>query len=282
DFMLDLSRIPLGSTGSRRVVARVGAGRLTVIVPAMTATGARARVGAGTASLFGQEQSGAGGDVSASHPGVEGTAGLDLDLKVGVGEVQVVLAEEPTFGVSCQVPEDVTAAAPGPVTCPHPARLVKSAMTCSVTLADPDGQPAGRGFCRRLGSPAPPAPGDFATTCTVGSEDDIATCGGLGPLQLDRLQKIRTGAPATPSTRPGDPGPAPTAPPTPTTPPAPGAPPTPTAGPGSGVPLTCGPADAAGTRTCTPVPTSTTATTAPASFRCTEASGTTELTCVPA
>lgn len=148
-------------------------------------------------------------------------------------------------------------AATGPVTCPHPPQLATTAMTCSVVLTDPDGLAAGQGFCRRLGAKPPPVAGGFASACTVPGDSDQATCAGLNPNQLDQLQTL---------SRRRAKGPPPAGSP---------------AEPGTGGALTCGPADAGGVRTCTETPVSTTTST-PAMFRCTEALGTGQLSCVGA
>ena len=252
-LVLDLARLPLEADVERRVVAEVGVGQLTVIVPPTATTGVRARVGAGGADLFGSRRSGGRMDVVASHPGIAERGRLELDLKVGVGQIQVVLAQEPTFDVSCRVPEDALANPNGPVTCPHPLQLASTGMTCSVVLADPDGRAAGQAFCRRLGAQTPPVAGTFATTCTVAGEGEAATCTGLDPAQVEQLRLLRTAVPTTM-----------------------------VPGPGTGGALTCNPPDGAGVRTCTQAPATSSTTTAPSSFRCTEAPGTGQLTCVPA
>jgi len=119
---------------------------------------------------------------------------LHLDLEVGVGRINVVLGEEPTFAVVCQVPADAMAAT-GPVTCPHPPQLASTAMTCSVVLADLDGIAVGQGFCRRLGAKPPPAAGSFASTCIVPDESDQATCTGLNPSSSTSCRMPTTGEP---------------------------------------------------------------------------------------
>ena len=259
-LLLDLGRLPLAAGETRRVEARVGAGQLSVIVPPTVTTDVTADVGVGEADLFGRQHNGAGVDASATHPGIEERGRLQLDLDVGVGRINVVLAEEPTFRVVCQVPADALVAT-GPVTCPHPPQLATTAMTCSVVLSDPDGLAAGQGFCRRLGAKPPPEAGSFASSCMVPSDSDQATCSGLSPSQLDHLQTLNRrqaerGPGADPST-----GTAPAA--------------------GAGGALTCGPPDAGGVRTCTEAPAPTTTST-PATFRCTEAPGTGQLSCVRA
>ena len=260
-LVLDLARLPLAPGETRRTVAEVGAGELTVILPReASVVDVRARVGAGVANVFGRERGGPGLDVTDSNTSPGDGGRLALDLKVGVGAIRVVPPEEATFRVSCSVPEDALGAA-GPVTCPHPLGLASTAMTCSVVLADPGGGAAGQGFCRRLGAPAPPAAGAYATTCTVPADSDAATCAGLSPSQLIRLQG----------------------------PPDPDAPPatalseetTPTTGTDVGL-LRCGPPEADGSRTCTGAAPAATTTTAPATYRCIEAQDTRQLTCVPA
>ncbi len=256
-LVLDLSRLPLPSGEARRMEAEVGAGRLSVIVPPTATTEVRAQLGAGRATLFGRERAGGDIDITTRSQGVDPAVRLDLDLKVGVGQIQVVLAEESTFGVSCRVPEDALAAPNGPVTCPHPPLLASTAMTCSVVLADPEGGAAGQGFCRRLGAPMPPTAGTFASACTVDSDTEVASCAGLSAPQVERLQAIRRsrGTPPTP---------------------------VPTTAPSAANPLTCGPPDASGALTCTQAPAASTTTTIPATFRCTQDPGTTQLSCVPA
>ena len=175
---------------------------------------------------------------------------------MGVGEISVVLPEEPTFGISCSVPDDARSSESGVVTCPHPPALAFTAMTCSVVLADPGGTSPGQGFCRRFGASSPPVAGSFATPCTVPAETELATCTGLTPSQRLRLP-------------PGPQAPVP--------PPSPGSPPASDPGP-----LTCGPPDADGAMTCTAAPAaSTTTTSAFVTYRCVTEADARQLTCVP-
>jgi|GEM_PF-1933874 len=260
-LVLDLARLPLAPGETRRTVVEVGAGELTVILPReASVVDVRARVGAGVAKVFGRERGGPGLDVTDSNtsPGEGGR--LDLDLKVGVGHIRVVPPEEATFGVSCSVPEDAVGTT-DPVTCPHPLGLASTAMSCSVVLADPGGSAAGQGFCRRLGSPAPPVAGAYATTCTVPADSESATCSGLSSSQRSRLQN-----PPDPDAHPAT---------------APFEETTPSAGPDVSS-LRCGPPEADGRRTCAAATPATTTTTAPVSYRCTEALDTHQLTCVSA
>jgi len=262
-LVLDLSRLPLAPGETRRTVAQVGAGELTVILPReASVVDVRARVGAGVANVFGRERGGPGLDVTDSQTSPGDGGRLALDLKVGVGGIRVVPPEEATFRVSCSVPEDALGTT-GPVTCPHPLGLASTALTCSVVLADPGGSAAGQGFCRRLGAPTPPVAGAYATTCTVPADSDAATCSGLSPSQRSRLE--RRPPPAEPSS-PADPADPTTADGGGTTGVAPGL-------------LRCGPPAADGTRTCSAAPAPTT-TTAPLTYRCTEAPETGQLACV--
>lgn len=270
-LVLDLARLPLGPGEARRTVAEVGAGELTVILPRQASVvEVRARVGAGVAEVFGRERGGPGLDVTDSQTSSGDGGSLSLDLKVGVGAIRVVRPEEATLRVSCLVPEDALGTT-GPVTCPHPLGLASTAMTCSVVLVDPGGSAAGQGFCRRLGAPAPPVAGAYATSCTVPADSEIASCSGLSPSQRSRLERRPL---------PSDPL-APAAPLDPTAPASPSAPTSADGGGTTGVdlgPLRCGPAEADGSRTCTAAPPASTTTTAPVTYRCTEAP-TGELTC---
>ncbi|CAA9249368.1 MAG: hypothetical protein AVDCRST_MAG76-2197 [uncultured Acidimicrobiales bacterium] len=252
-LVLDLARLSIPAGVERRVVAEVGIGQLSVIVPREATVDVRARVGAGGTNLFGPQQGPGSLDVTALNPGIGESGRLRLDLKAGVGQIQVVLADEPTFPVSCRVPEDPVATPGGPVSCPHPSPLESTAMTCSVVLADPDGDAEGQGFCRRLGAETPPVAGTFASACTVPAESEAADCRGLDPAQVERLGRLRSAAPTTAAPVAGGPG-----------------------------ALTCGPPDPTGVLTCTQAPASSSTTTTSATFRCSEAPATGQLTCVPA
>ena len=270
-LVLDLSDLPLDGDGQPRVVvAEVGTGELKVIVPPALPTTVKAHIGAGATSIFGRAQSGLGVHVGGSHRGEEGRGRLDLDLDVGLGQINVELATAPTFRVACQVPVGAKGDGSDPVTCPHPPRLVGQPMACSVVLADPDGGGLGQAFCR-LGGNTVPAIGRFAAFCTVAGESDQASCAPLEPERRLALQELHR------SVRPpeviGPPEPV-----DPASPPTPGVTTTPAA-PAAGT-LTCGPPDATGARLCTP--SASTTTTAAPQFRCTEDPATKQLSCVPA
>jgi hypothetical protein len=252
-LVLDLRHLTLEPEGDRRVVAEVGTGQLTVIVPAAVRTDVTAEIGAGNATLFGREQSGPGLDVGASHTGTEEGGHLDLDLSVGVGQVTVEVAPEATYDVRCLVPADARGDGSDHVTCPHPEGLVGRPMSCSVALVDPEGGSAGRAFCKATGRGAAPKVGMFATSCEVPAETDQATCAPLGAAQQKELPSRRV---------PGGPGAPPVTAPPLTLPPAPA--------PVAGASLVCGEPDPAGFRICKAAPASATTTTVAASYRCQE------------
>jgi len=271
ELVLDLGQLGIPSGSQRRVVAKVGAGQLRVIVPPGLSSQVTARAGVGTIDVFGRRQSGTGVKVDGGRAGVAGAARLELELAVGIGEIRVELPVQPTFEVVCQVPAVAKGDGTDPVTCPHPAGLESTAMTCSVVLgnstaARPD---AGRALCQ---SEAGLAPGDrhpvpppsmdstafvlhdrLVASCTVPADTQVATCAEFTPpvIELDNFGRA----------------PAETAPPSLPAPPL------------GGRPLACGLPDPTGERTCTAPPTSTFA---PASYRCREDPATRQLTCVPA
>jgi phage shock protein PspC (stress-responsive transcriptional regulator) len=259
-LVLDLTDLDIEAGGERRVVAEVGAGQLTVIVPASVSTSVRAEVGAGTATLFGREQSGAGVTVTDSNAGQEGGGRLALDLHVGVGQIKVERPTARTFSVRCQVPLPAKGDGTDPVTCPHPPQLVGEPMACSVALVDPDGRSAGRAFCRAGGNFVP-AVGRFAVDCVFPEQTDTATtCSPLDPvLQKELVQRQTSMTPTLPTS---------------------------VVPPVDVPPLTCGPPDPAGVRMCTAAPT-TTSTASPTTaapqrqYRCTEDPSTRQLTCAP-
>lgn len=256
-LVLDLGELDIEPPGERRVVAKVGAGQLTVIVPAKFPTRITAHVGAGNAVLFGREQNGAGVTLVDSQPGEEGEGRLVLDLHVGVGQISVERPTAPTFDVTCQVPAQAKGDGTDEVTCPHPAQLVGEQMVCSVVLLDPGRGSSGRAFCRPGGSFVPAA-GQFAAVCIVPRDTDTASCSPLRPDRQAELARIQASPP-------------PSAPAAAQSPVAPGS-------------LTCDPPDPAGVRTCTTLVTTSTVaaptTAAPSRYRCTEDPVTRLLSCV--
>jgi predicted membrane protein len=89
DFRLDLGRLEV-PPGTTTVRARVGFGELAVDLPGGVAVEVDARAGVGSVQAFGREESGVGTHLETS--GQDGAAGdrrLVLDLRVGVGRVEV-------------------------------------------------------------------------------------------------------------------------------------------------------------------------------------------------
>ena len=71
------------------VVATMAAGNMIVTVPEGMAVEVDAHVGAGSLLIFGREWSGVGVDERVERAGVAGGGRLELDVKVGLGELEV-------------------------------------------------------------------------------------------------------------------------------------------------------------------------------------------------
>jgi hypothetical protein len=84
---LDLTRA--GDLAGRSVRADVGAGRLVVIVPRGTPVRVVAHAGIGDLRLLGNEHSGINPRQTQVDAGYTGPTGIDLGLRVGVGQVEV-------------------------------------------------------------------------------------------------------------------------------------------------------------------------------------------------
>jgi predicted membrane protein len=125
---LDLRDVPL--SGRTTVVdAQTGIGHLVVFVPSSVRVEVRAHAGAGSVNLYGHDD---GGWPEDSQRAVAGTGAgvLQLDLRVGAGQVQVRRFEpggvETVLDQNSTVPEpvlrpDPTTAVPAPTTPPVPA-----------------------------------------------------------------------------------------------------------------------------------------------------------------
>lgn len=87
DGTLDLSR--LSGADARPVTASVGLGRLRVIVPRDLDVTVHGRAGAGNVTLFGDDHAGRRVDRQVTDPSVASTGSITLDLRVGVGHVEV-------------------------------------------------------------------------------------------------------------------------------------------------------------------------------------------------
>jgi predicted membrane protein len=88
NLQLDLRGLELPA-GTTEVSASVGAGEVTVWVPADVAVEVEAGTGAGDLDILGRRSNGLGPRVSHSVPGDGGDARLVLDLSAGVGSVEV-------------------------------------------------------------------------------------------------------------------------------------------------------------------------------------------------
>lgn len=93
ELVLDLRRLD-DLRGKRETRARVGMGRLVVLVPEDLAIRVEARAGMGRVEVFGREASGAFGVEQMAVREGSGTRGrLELRLSVGMGEVEVQLRD---------------------------------------------------------------------------------------------------------------------------------------------------------------------------------------------
>jgi hypothetical protein len=88
-FHLDLRQLQVPA-GTTTVEARVGVGELVVEIPDNVSVEVDARSGLGNVRVFGQEESGPGSRVRRnSREGGSGYRRLVLDLRVGIGQVEV-------------------------------------------------------------------------------------------------------------------------------------------------------------------------------------------------
>lgn len=88
---VDLSAVTASPIGTP-VRARVGVGRLVVILPPGAAAGGTVRTGVGRAQTLLDDELGIGNEVGAGSV-VVGAPRFDLDLSVGVGDLEVRVAE---------------------------------------------------------------------------------------------------------------------------------------------------------------------------------------------
>jgi predicted membrane protein len=88
DFYLDLRQLAV-PPGTTAVKARVGFGDLTVDLPGGVAVEVDARAGVGNVSVLGREESGVGSRLELRDQDGGGDRRLVLDLRVGVGQVEV-------------------------------------------------------------------------------------------------------------------------------------------------------------------------------------------------
>jgi phage shock protein PspC (stress-responsive transcriptional regulator) len=90
ELILDLTEVadPQNLDG-RTIALRTGVGRVEVLVPAGLDVDVTANVGLGDANVFGDTQDGGGIDMTGSYDGGAGVPDLDLDIELGLGEVDV-------------------------------------------------------------------------------------------------------------------------------------------------------------------------------------------------
>jgi hypothetical protein len=92
DLVYDLSAVEFPE-GSTELTLRVGAGSVAVVVPDDVAVVLDAEVGAGALEAFGSATEGAGLSRSQTEPGAPGAGTLELDVQVGLGNVEVDRAQ---------------------------------------------------------------------------------------------------------------------------------------------------------------------------------------------
>ena len=99
ELVLDLTDVtdPQNLDG-RTIELRTGAGRVEVLLPEGLDVDVIANVGLGDADVFGDTQDGGGIDMAGSYDGGVGVPDLDLDIEIGLGEVDVHVIDE-TNGV---------------------------------------------------------------------------------------------------------------------------------------------------------------------------------------
>jgi phage shock protein PspC (stress-responsive transcriptional regulator) len=85
--VLDLTALP-ATEGNRTVRIEHGMGQVDVIVPSDASVSVSARAGIGEVQVLGQTESGVGADVTVTG-GPEGPIDLDIDARVGIGQVRV-------------------------------------------------------------------------------------------------------------------------------------------------------------------------------------------------
>ncbi|MBV9870144.1 MAG: PspC domain-containing protein [Frankiaceae bacterium] len=91
DARLDLTNLDMSRSSSNGAEARVGAGRLVVIVPTDVTVVVHASVSAGRIEMFGREQAGTSVEVDRTLPGpaVKHPKTLTVDIEMGFGNVEV-------------------------------------------------------------------------------------------------------------------------------------------------------------------------------------------------
>jgi phage shock protein PspC (stress-responsive transcriptional regulator) len=99
ELVLDLTSVEdLENLDGRTVELDAGLGRIEVLLPEGLDVDAEVHAGLGEADLFGETQDGGGVTMTRSFDGGVGAPGLDLDIEIGLGEVEVHVIDE-TNGV---------------------------------------------------------------------------------------------------------------------------------------------------------------------------------------
>jgi phage shock protein PspC (stress-responsive transcriptional regulator) len=91
---LDLAAVAVPAGDEVEVAASVGMGHLVVLVPPELAVDVTADVGAGEVHLFGLEQNGVDLTTEARSPGSASSGTLALDVRAGLGHVEVRLSQD--------------------------------------------------------------------------------------------------------------------------------------------------------------------------------------------
>jgi hypothetical protein len=97
ELVLDLTEVsdPQNLDG-RRIDLRTGVGRIEVLIPPGLDVDVTANVGLGDADIFGDKQDGGGIDTTGSYDGGVNAPDLDLDIELGLGEVDVHMVDDTT------------------------------------------------------------------------------------------------------------------------------------------------------------------------------------------
>jgi phage shock protein PspC (stress-responsive transcriptional regulator) len=100
ELVLDLTDVEdLQNLDGRRLELDAGAGRVEVILPEGLDVDYDAQIGLGEAQLFDDKQDGGGVEMTGSHDGGVGVPAIDLDIEVGLGEIDVYVIDDTTGAV---------------------------------------------------------------------------------------------------------------------------------------------------------------------------------------
>ncbi|MBJ7359797.1 LiaF domain-containing protein, partial [Nocardioides sp.] len=90
ELVLDLTDVTdLQALDGRTIEVRAGAGSIEVKLPEGLDVDVAANVGLGDAEVFGDRQDGGGVDITGSHDGGVSAPDIDLDIELGLGEIDV-------------------------------------------------------------------------------------------------------------------------------------------------------------------------------------------------